>query len=72
MSILSWFAGKSPIGVGIGIGIERSRMTFGHEKLDVYRPAIEYVGWIFRLCERLKSIPIPIPIPTPRKSRMQG
>jgi four helix bundle protein len=30
-------------------------MTFGHEQLDVYRVAIEYVGWCFRLCERLKA-----------------
>jgi four helix bundle protein len=30
-------------------------MTFGHERLDVYRAAIEYVGWAFRLSERLKA-----------------
>ncbi len=30
-------------------------MTFGHEQLDVYRAAIEYVGWAFRLCARLKG-----------------
>ena len=30
-------------------------MTFGHEQLDVYRVAIEYVGWCFHLCERLKG-----------------
>jgi four helix bundle protein len=30
-------------------------MVFGHEKLDVYRVAIEYVGMIYRLCERLKG-----------------
>lgn len=30
-------------------------MTFGHEQLDVYRAAVEYVGWAFRLCERLKA-----------------
>ena len=29
-------------------------MTFGHEQLDVYRAAIEYVGWAYRLGERLK------------------
>ncbi len=28
-------------------------MAFGHEQLDVYRAAIEYVGWAYRLCERL-------------------
>ena len=30
------------------------RMAFGHEKLDVYRTAIEYASWAYRLCERLK------------------
>jgi len=30
-------------------------MTFGHEQLDVSRAAIEYVGWAFRLCERLTA-----------------
>lgn len=30
-------------------------MSFGHEKLDVYRAAIEYVGWAFRYCEQLKG-----------------
>jgi four helix bundle protein len=30
-------------------------MVFGHEKLDVYRTAIEYVGWAYRFCERLKG-----------------
>jgi four helix bundle protein len=28
-------------------------MAFGHEKLDVYRAAIEYVGWTYRFCESL-------------------
>ncbi len=28
-------------------------MAFGHEKLDVYRAAIEYVGWVYRFCEAL-------------------
>ena len=28
-------------------------MAFGHEKLDVYRAAIEYVGWAYRYCEAL-------------------
>ena len=35
------------VGIGIGIGIERNEMGFGHEKLDVYRAAIEYVGWAY-------------------------
>ena len=65
------------IGAGIGFGVERRRMTFGHEQQDVYQADIEYVGWAFRLCERrfgkhrtglagakLKAIPTPIPIPT--------
>ena len=30
-------------------------MTFGHEQLDVYRAAIEYAGWAFRIGERLKG-----------------
>jgi four helix bundle protein len=30
-------------------------MSFGHEKLDVYCAAIKYVGWAYRLCERLKE-----------------
>ena len=30
-------------------------MSFGHERLDVYRAAIEYVGWAYHLCERLKG-----------------
>ena len=28
---------------------------FGHEKLDVYRAAIEYVGWAYRICEKLRG-----------------
>ena len=30
-------------------------MAFGHEKLDVYRAAIEYVGWAYGFCERLSG-----------------
>src|SRR5215813_6498778 len=30
-------------------------MSFGHERLDVYRAGIEYVGWAYHLCERLKG-----------------
>ncbi len=49
---------------------------YGHEKLDVYRAAIEYVGWANRFCESLKGhrttrwkpIPIPIPTPTPMET----
>jgi hypothetical protein len=29
------------VGVGIGIGVKRNNIGFGHEKLDVYRAAIE-------------------------------
>jgi four helix bundle protein len=32
-----------------------SSMAFGHEQLDVYRIAIEYVGWAYRLCENLSG-----------------
>jgi hypothetical protein len=39
-------ADKIGVGVGIGIGVEKEiGMAFGHEKRDVYRAAIEYVGW---------------------------
>ena len=30
-------------------------MSFGHEQLDVYRLALEYVGWVHRLCQSLKG-----------------
>jgi hypothetical protein len=30
-------------------------MGFGHERLDAYRAAIEYVGWAYRFCESLKG-----------------
>ncbi len=30
-------------------------MTFGHEQLDVYRVAIEYVGWTYHICKRLRE-----------------
>ncbi len=30
-------------------------MGFGHEKLDAYKVSIEYVGWAYRLCERVKG-----------------
>jgi four helix bundle protein len=30
-------------------------MSFGHEKLDVYRAAIEYVSWAYRYCENVKG-----------------
>jgi four helix bundle protein len=30
-------------------------MGFGHEKLDVYRTSIAYVGWAYRFCETLKG-----------------
>ena len=30
-------------------------ISFGHEKLDVYRAAIEYVGWAYHLCEGLRG-----------------
>jgi hypothetical protein len=39
-------ADKIGVGVGIGIAVEKEiGMAFGHEKLDVHRAAIEYVGW---------------------------
>ena len=30
-------------------------MSFGHERLDVYRAAIEYVGWAYHYCEELQG-----------------
>jgi len=30
-------------------------VSFGHERLDVYRAAIEYVGWSYQLCTALKA-----------------
>jgi hypothetical protein len=30
-------------------------MGLGRERLDVYRAAIEYVGWAYRLCEGPKG-----------------
>jgi len=30
-------------------------MALGHEKLDVGRAAIAYVGWAYRYCEKLKG-----------------
>ena len=30
-------------------------MGFGHERLDVYRAAIGYVGWAYYFCEELKG-----------------
>ena len=39
------FGGDSiGVGFGIGIGIEGIEMSFGHERLDVYRAAVEYVS----------------------------
>jgi len=40
-------------GVGIGIGVDEGTMTFGHERLDVYRVALEYVQFAWNICEHL-------------------
>ena len=50
--------------IGVGIGVEKGigtgiGMAFGHEKRDVYRAAIEQVGW--KRTGRNTSTPIPIP-----------
>ena len=42
-------------GVAIGIGIERSALGFGHEKLDPNPAVIENIGRAFRLCEGIKN-----------------
>ena len=34
-------------------GKPETAMAYDHEKLDVYRAAIEYVGWVYRFCESL-------------------
>lgn len=38
-----------------GSGSKGRSMGFWHEKLDVYRAAIEYVGWAYCYCECLKG-----------------
>ena len=30
-------------------------MSLGHQQLDVYRVAIEYVAWVYHLCEKLQG-----------------
>jgi four helix bundle protein len=30
-------------------------MTFDHEKLDVYRVALEFVAWSFEVCHRMRG-----------------
>jgi four helix bundle protein len=30
-------------------------VAFGHERLDVYRAAIEYVAWAYRFCGKLRG-----------------
>jgi four helix bundle protein len=30
-------------------------MAFGHEKLDVYHISLEYVGWAYKMCEKIKG-----------------
>ena len=32
-----------------------NEMSFGHERLDVYRASLEYVGWAYHFCEGLKG-----------------
>ena len=34
-------------------------MQFGHEKLDVYRLAIQYVAWAYNIARRLKGLDRP-------------
>ena len=43
---------RDKIGVGIGIGIEKNAMGFGHEKLEVYRAALAYAGWAYPYTKR--------------------
>ena len=37
------------------IVIDSSRMTFDHEKLDVYRISIEFAAWAFKLAKKLSG-----------------
>ena len=37
------------------IGFILHGMGFGHEQLNVYRVALEYVSWAYQLCENLKG-----------------
>ncbi len=43
------------IGIGIGIEIEERTMKFGHEKLDVYRVALEYVQFAWNISKDLSG-----------------
>ncbi len=36
--------------------VESMELTFDHEKLDVYRVALEFVAWAFRICQGLPAI----------------
>ncbi len=48
--------GKMPVGGATSeSGSKGGGMGFGHEKLDVYRAAIEYVGWGYRFCGALSA-----------------
>ena len=38
------------------IAIEGSKMTLGHEKLDVYRLSIGYVTWVYEKAANLKGV----------------
>ena len=42
-----------PTDFRIGIDIEGETMSFGHERLDVYRIALEYVQFVWNICENL-------------------
>jgi len=43
------------IGIAIDIAIDKQYMGFSHEKLDVYRVAIDDVRWAYLLGERLSG-----------------
>ncbi|MCK6557098.1 four helix bundle protein [Candidatus Binatia bacterium] len=41
--------------VSLSVSESKGSTSFGHERLDVYRAAIEYVGWVYRFCQGLKG-----------------
>ena len=46
---------QSPSGSASLSESTRFEVSFGHEQLDGDRLSIEYVGWVYRLCQSLKG-----------------
>jgi four helix bundle protein len=49
------FGWSQSVSGSVSVSVSRATMSFGHERLDVYRAAIEYVGWAYGFCEGLKG-----------------